>query len=279
MNIDKKQLRQLLIGDFSFFRLIRSIIFIYVCIGLYVFFFADGLIFKPQPASYEPSKDFVDLTTSDGTQITALYLPHPQAKYTILFSHGNAEDLGDLRPFLQKLHQMGFAVFAYDYHGYGTSKGTPSEQNVYQDINAAYNYLHQKLGISANQIIIYGRSVGSGPSLELASRQPVAGLILESAFITAFRVLTRIPIFPFDKFRNIDKIKQFHGPVLIMHGTVDEVVPFWHAETLFATANEPKLFVPIAGAGHNNLVEVAGDRYVQAIKKFGALLGRQTSIH
>ena len=270
--MNSKNIRHLLIGDFTLKRIMRSLIFIYVSIGLYVYFFADRMIFQPQSASYNHTQDFLKLTTSDGVEITALYLPNPEAKYTILFSHGNAEDLGDIRFLLVKLQKMGFAVFAYDYRGYGTSAGTPSEKNAYQDINAAYSFLTENLKIPSQQIIIYGRSVGSGPSVDLASRESVAGLVLESSFTTAFRVMTVIPIFPFDKFANINKIKQVNAPVLIMHGTKDDLIPMWHSEKLFAAANEPKKFIPIANAGHNDLIQIAGDRYPQIMQEFAKTL-------
>lgn len=270
--MDKKNIRRLLIGDFTFKRIMRSIIFIYVSIGLYVYFFADHMIFQPQSSSYQHNQDFLKLTTSDGVEITALYLPNSKATYTILFSHGNAEDLGDIRFLLTKLQKMGFAVLAYDYRGYGMSGGNPSEKNAYKDINAAYSFLTENLGVSSKQIIVYGRSVGSGPSVDLASRKSVGGLVLESSFITAFRVMTVIPIFPFDKFANINKIKQVHAPVLIMHGTQDDLIPMWHSEKLFAAANEPKKFIPIPNAGHNDLIPMAGDRYTQIMEEFAATL-------
>ena len=103
------------------------------------------------------------------------------------------------------------------------------------------NYLTQQLRVPAKQIILYGRSVGGGPAIDLASRQKVGGLVVESSFVSAFWVLTRIPILPFDKFVNIDKIRKVRSPVLVIHGKADEVVHFWHGEQLFAAAKQPKL--------------------------------------
>lgn len=271
--MDKKTLHSLLVGDFSLKRIVRSAIFIYACLCAYAYFLSDRQIFQPQAASYADSREILKLDTGAGVGISALYLPNPKATYTILFSHGNAEDLGNIRWLLGELQQMGFSVFAYDYRGYGTSQGTPTEQNAYGDIDAAYHYLIQKLGISPNRIIIYGRSVGSGPSVDLASRVPAAGLVLESPFVTAFRVLTRVPIVPFDKFANIYKIQRVRCPVLVMHGTADAVIGFWHGEKLFAAANEPKRSLWVEGAGHNDVMEVAGDRYSQALREFVELVG------
>lgn len=273
--MDKQTLKRLLIGDFSLKRLFRSAIFVYACICIYGYFFSDSRIFQPQPSTYQDTKDILKLTASDGVKISAVYLPNHKATYTLLYSHGNAEDLGDMLPILQKLQQQGFAVFAYDYRGYGTSQGTPSESNAYKDIDTAYNYLTTKLGVPSNKIIIYGRSVGGGPSVDLSSRQPVAGLILESTFTKAFLVVTKIPIVPFDKFANIDKIKKVRCPVLIVHGTNDSVIPFSHGQQLFAAANEPKRFLSVEGGDHNeDFSLVAGDRYSKTLRDFVQLVNR-----
>ncbi|NEQ74955.1 MAG: alpha/beta hydrolase [Okeania sp. SIO2C9] len=270
--MDKKNIIGLLIGKFSVLRLIRSTLIIYVLVGFWAFFFSDRLIFLPRLSSYQENQEFVKLQSSDTVQITGVYLALPKAKYTILYSHGNAEDLGEILPRLRDLRDIGFNIFSYDYQGYGTSQGSPSVKNAYQDINAAYEYLTQQLGIPANQIIVYGRSVGGGPSVDLASRQSVAGLVVESSFTTAFRVVTRIPIYPFDKFRSIDKIKNVNCPVLVIHGNSDRVIPFSQGKQLFNTANEPKLSFWVDGAGHIDLLEVAGEKYEKVMIEFANLV-------
>ncbi|MBZ8178928.1 alpha/beta hydrolase [Oscillatoria salina] len=217
----KKRLRRLLIADFTWKRLARSLLLVYVSLCLYVFFRADAHIFLPQPSSYSYHPDLLKLITPDQIQLAAVYLPNPHATYTLLYIHGNAEDLGDIQPVLQNLRKIGFSVFAYDYRGYGMSEGTPTERNAYRDVETAYNYLTQELKIPPNQIILYGRSVGGGSAVDLAANQPVAGLILESTFTKAFRVLVPFPIFPFEKFANLDKIKQVNCPVLVIHGKAD----------------------------------------------------------
>ena len=116
------------------------------------------------------------------------------------------------------MRALGFSVFAYDYHGYGTSGGKATEQNAYEDIDAAYNYLTQVLKVPPDRIIAHGRSLGGAVAIDLASRKPLGGLVVESSFVSAFRVVTGYRIFPFDKFRNADKIRQVRCPVLIIHG-------------------------------------------------------------
>ena len=266
--MDKNDIIRLLIGKFSILWLILSILIIYILIGLWAFFFSDRLIFLPRPSSYQTNQDFVKLKSRNRTQITGIYLPLPKAEYTILYSHGNGEDLGEILPRLRDLRDIGFNIFSYDYQGYGTSQGRPSVAGAYQDVNAAYEYLTQKLGIPANKIIVYGYSVGGGPSVDLASRQPVAGLVIESSFTTAFRVVTGIPVYPFDKFPNIDNIKNVNCPVLVIHGNADRVIPFSHGQQLFAMVDQPKLSFWVNGAGHLNLLEVAGEEYVKVMTEF-----------
>jgi fermentation-respiration switch protein FrsA (DUF1100 family) len=230
--------------------------------------FSDRIIFQPPTTDYKDTSATVKLVSRDGVQVSAVYLPNPQATYTILFSHGNAEDLGTLAYELEDIRAIGFSVFAYDYQGYGTSGGKANEQNAYEDEQAAYQYLTQVLQIPANRIIAHGRSLGGAMAIDLASRKPLAGLIVESSFLSAFRVVTGYPIFPFDKFRNIDKIKQVRCPVLIIHGRQDEVISFWHGERLFELANAPKMNLWVDGAGHNNLKPVAGPQYVRSLQAF-----------
>jgi hypothetical protein len=270
--MDKQTLRRVLLGEFTFKRLMRSLILIYAFFCLYVFFIADGKIFLPQASTYQDTSDILKLTTADQIQLSAVYLPNPASTYTILYTHGNAEDLGDIQPVLQQLRNTGFSVFAYDYRGYGTSQGTPSERNAYRDIDTAYNYLIQQLGVSPQRIIAYGRSVGAGSAVDLASRKPLAGLIMESAFTTAFRVIVPFPILPFEKFRNIDKLKKVNCPVLVMHGKADEVIPFSHGQKLFAAAREPKRYLWVDEAGHNDFMWVASEQYAKTLREFAQLI-------
>lgn len=236
------------------------------------------MIFLPQPSSYEDTDEIIKLTSEDGTKLSAIHLLNPNAKYTILYAHGNASDLGTIQPRLEELKSIGFSVFAYDYRGYGTSEGKPSEKNAYKDIDTAYNYLTQELNIPPQQIIVFGRSVGGGSAIDLASRKPIAGLITESTFISAFRVKVPFPVLPFDRFPNLEKIKKVKCPVLIMHGKIDDIVPFSHSEKLFEQAPPPKLYLWVEEANHNDFTYVAGERYVKILNQFMELVNNYNSI-
>ncbi|WP_353931316.1 alpha/beta hydrolase [Okeanomitos corallinicola TIOX110] len=266
--MNQQRLRKLLIGDFTWSRMLKSLVLIYIVFAVYVYFRADSMIFLPPSPGYEDTKEIIKLKTRNNQRISAIYLQNPTAKYTIMYIHGNAEDLGSVRSTLEKIRDLGFSVFAYDYRGYGTSEGTPTETSAYEDIETAYNYLIQELQITSEKIIVFGRSVGGGSAVDLAVRKPVGGLVLESAFTSAFRVVVPVPILPFDIFNNIDKIQKVKCPVLIMHGKQDEIVPFQHGKKLFASVKSPKLYLWVDSAKHNDFDLVAGDKYGQTLRDF-----------
>jgi abhydrolase domain-containing protein 17 len=247
----------------------------YLALFLYAVFLSDSVIFQPHPSSYKDGPETLKLTTQNGKKISALFLRNPAAKFVLLVSHGNAEDLGDDRFWLEELRRAGFSVLAYDYEGYGTSEGKPTEAAAYQDESTAYDYLTRALAIAPGNIIIYGRSVGSGPAVHIAARRPAAGLVLQSPFVSAFRVLTRIPLLPFDKFPNYKDIGRVHWPVLIIHGEADRVIAPWHGRRLFELANGPKKYLPIPRADHNDLEMIAGRAYTDALSDFAGLVKQQ----
>jgi fermentation-respiration switch protein FrsA (DUF1100 family) len=246
----------------------------YLGLTIYGVFFADRIIFQPPVAGYRDDASVLKVTSADGTRISAKYFQNANATFTLLFSHANAEDIGYDTPLLEAIRNAGLSVFAYDYQGYGTSEGHPSEQHVYEDVEAAYVYLTNTLHVPPSRIILWGRSLGAAASVDLAARHPVAGLIMESAFTSAFRVLTRIAILPFDKFPNLAKIRNIRCPVLVIHGKRDGVINFYHGQTLFAAANEPKRSFWVEQAGHNDLALVAGRRYFEELRNFADSIDR-----
>lgn len=276
--MDQQQIRNLLVGDFTWQRLVKSFIFIYTFFAVFVYFRSDSMIFLSQPSSYQDDGKILKLKSGENTNISAIYLLNNQAKYTILYSHGNSEDLGDIKPILEKLHAWGFSVFAYDYRGYGTSQGKPTETHAYEDINSAYNYLTQNLKIPPEKIIVLGRSVGGGSAVNLAMRKPIAGLILESSFISAFQVIVPFRILPFDKFPNLNNIKKVKCPILVIHGKADDIIPFAHGEKLFNAAISPKLYLWVEKANHNDLFQVAEEKYRQTLQEFTNLVKRNQQL-
>ncbi|MDD5697053.1 MAG: alpha/beta hydrolase [Victivallaceae bacterium] len=236
----------------------------------------DNIIFQPPRRAELPSgPGFTMLKTVSGVEIAALFLPVKNSSYWILYSHGNGEDLYDLHPYLTRLYnQYGYSAAFYDYEGYGRSDGRPGEAEVYRDIETVYKYMTGKMNLSPGKIIVLGRSVGSGPACYLAEKYPVAGLILESPFTSALSVVTSLPL-PGDRFPNLDRIKKLKAPLLVIHGKKDRVIPFAHGRKLFNAAKGRKMFYEVPEAGHNNLLETAGEEYWDQLKKFTFQLERQ----
>src|SRR5689334_7120111 len=245
---------------------------LYLGFLVFALFLSHRMIFLPHPSSYKDSAEVLKITSAGGKKISAVYLTNPTAKVTLLVSCRNPEDLGDDRYWLDSLRHAGFNVFAYDYEGYGTSEGKATEKSVYEDEAAAYEFLAVDLKTPPDRIIIFGRSVGTGPATYIAARRPSAGLILQSPFVSAFRVLTRIPLLPFDKFPNYKNIRHVHSPVLIMHSHADSVIAFWHGQKLFDLANRPKQSFWAVTPDHNELELVKG--YDEAIQSFAATLDK-----
>mmetsp|Transcript_7771 Transcript_7771/g.16630 ORF Transcript_7771/g.16630 Transcript_7771/m.16630 type:complete len:331 (-) Transcript_7771:199-1191(-) len=198
---------------------------------------------------------------------------------TILYSHANAEDLGNIYPWCKFLAKMlGVNIFAYDYTGYGlaTDQGDPSEEYCFADIDAAYAYLKDVLQIPTESIVLYGRSLGSGPSCYLAARtaeegDAVAGLVLHAPFLSVYRIVLESGCtLPGDRFPNVDFAPSIRSPVLFIHGTKDSIVPFNHSERLLETIIEPYRAEPlfIKGMGHNNVHSSVRPLFIERLRKY-----------
>lgn len=246
----------------------------YLLLSLYALLVSDKLIFVPQSPSYKHLPNEVKIESGSGERINAVYLANPDAKYTILFSHGNAEDLGNVVPFMQQFHDLGYSVLMYDYRGYGTSEGRPSTTNAKQDASAAYQWLVEEKQIDPKTIIAQGRSLGGGVAIWLAANHEVGGLIAEITFVSAFRVKTHWPLLPWDKFNSLKSIRRVNCPVLIIHGRDDDIIPFWHGQKLYEAAPGPKKHLWINKGLHYDYVYVAGDAYINSIQRFVAELPR-----
>ncbi|KAI9379604.1 hypothetical protein POPTR_017G117633v4 [Populus trichocarpa] len=191
-----------------------------------------------------PRKDDVDvlkLRTRRGNEIVAVHIKHPRASATLLYSHGNAADLGQMfELFVELSNRLRINLMGYDYSGYGQSSGKPTECNTYADIDAAYKCLKEQYGVKDDQLILYGQSVGSGPTVDLASRLPnLRGVVLHSPILSGMRVLYPVKrTYWFDIYKNIDKIGMVNCRVLIIHGTSDEVVDYSHGKQLWELCKE-----------------------------------------
>ncbi|XP_068651980.1 uncharacterized protein [Aristolochia californica] len=206
--------------------------------------------------SADKNMDARVLDTKGGNKIVATFWRHPVARFTLLYSHGNAADLGQMQELFVELRaHLRVNIMSYDYSGYGASTGKPSELNTYYDIEAVYNCLKKEYGIRQEDVILYGQSVGSGPTVHLASRlQRLRAVVLHSAILSGIRVLYPVKMtFWFDIYKNIDKIRQVTCPVLVIHGTSDDIVNFSHGKRLWELSKEKYDPLWIKGGGHCNL--------------------------
>ena len=248
--------------------LIGLILYLILC--FYAWIFADRILFPaPGQPGYENDESVLLLESANGGKIACKHWVAPAPKgLTILYSHGNAEDLGRVEDFILGWVADGWSVFAYDYPGYGHSPGKPSEQGCYHAIDTAFQHLTSELNIPKEKIVIWGRSLGSGPSCYLAEKERVGGLILETPFITAYRTVTETPVLPWDRFRNIHRAPNIQNKSLVIHGHEDEIVPFRHGKKLFYALPEPKQFLEFRNSGHNDLPETGGEKYRTGITDF-----------
>ncbi|VGO20294.1 alpha/beta hydrolase [Pontiella sulfatireligans] len=250
---------------------------IYALLNVYALLFSNRLIFRPQTPSYIRLPDEVKIESGGGETINAVYLEHPDAKFTILFSHGNAEDMGNVVPFMRQFHELGYSVLMYDYRGYGTSEGSPSERKAKQDVAAAYRWLVEEKQVDPKTIIAQGRSLGGAPATWLAANREVGGLVIESTFVSAFRVKTVWPLLPWDKFNSLSAIKKVKCPVLVMHGRDDAIIPFWHGQKLYDAAPGKKMKLWISDGSHNDYAYVAGADYFDTFQRFSESFSKGTS--
>lgn len=211
------------------------------------------------------------LTTSDGVKIHAWWRPLAGAKVVTLFLHGNAGNVTHRAAAMLEIAAAGNAVLVPDYRGYGRSDGRPTEQGLYRDAAAAYDWLLAQ-GWTTGQIILHGESLGTSVAADLAARRRCAGLILEAPFPSARAVAARVLpvlgpalVWGFDTRK---KIRAQRANLLILHGTSDEVIDFALGQEVFATANPPKEFWAVSGAHHNDIAATAGVAYQQRLRSF-----------
>jgi abhydrolase domain-containing protein 17 len=241
---------------------------LYALLAVGAHLIAYSMIFPRPPASYQLTADYVQLTAADGVKLVGRHWARPGAKFTVLYLHGNYEDLGGVGGYVGNFLREGYAVFSIDYRHYGRSEGEPTEANTNADVRLAYDYVRTNLGVPADRIIIWGFSVGSGPAVELALRVPAAGLVLQNAYVSTYRVMTHVPLLPGDKFVNLAKMPRLKLPVLFYHGLDDRTIPSWHGEALYAatTSRKARLFVP--GGRHTRLADTAGPEFWTTLKAF-----------
>jgi hypothetical protein len=247
----------------------------YAIFGLVLLFTQRKLLFRPTrdvaytPADLDLEFEEAAFTSPDGVRITGWYVPAPNARYTILFCHGNAGNIAHRLDSVHLFHRLGLNCLVFDYRGYGRSEGKPGERGSYRDARAAFDWLTEGKGIPAERVVLFGRSLGGSVAAHLATQIQPAALVVENAFTSypdiAARCYPYMPVRPFALFRlnTLASVRKVSCPVMVVHSRDDRLVPFRHGQKLFKAANEPKKFVVTHG-GHNDSFLVSGDLYREA---------------
>jgi len=252
--------------------------------------FEERFIFFPdiaygggdKPEDYGLRAEEVFLTSSDGVRIHGFWSPAPGAERTILLFHGNAGNLSHRLDYVAFLNLLPANVLAIDYRGYGKSDGRPTEEGVYLDAQAAYDYVTRERGVRPEQIVAVGQSLGVAVAVDLASQRPLAGLILEGGFPSARRVARRAIWLPGisyiirSKFDSAAKLKNLRVPVLVAHCRQDSVLAFALGEELYAAANEPKTLVAYPGPCHEPLFHADPNDYTTKLRMFLGIEAKET---
>jgi alpha-beta hydrolase superfamily lysophospholipase len=257
----------------------------------FLFFRQNQLIYKPT-ATIQNTPTSVGLTYQDvwlpieknanpEEKIHGWWIPATsQEKGVVLYFHGAGRNLSAYRGNLKSLHQMGFSVFAIDYRGYGMSQGNfPSEVQIYEDAQLAWNYLTQQRRIPNHRIYLFGVSLGGAIAIDLAQRHSdAAALIVVGSFTSMGEQVAKLGfwMFPIDliltqKFSSLEKIKTIQMPVLIAHGTADDYIPSWMSQKMYDAAPKPKQLLLIPGIDHGKIgALIAGEEFNSAMQQLQA---------
>ncbi|WP_051305728.1 alpha/beta hydrolase [Desulfogranum mediterraneum] len=257
----------------------------YMFLLAFLYFYQPRLLFFPHipsreleasPAEVGLAYESVQLMTSDKLQLHGWFVPAPQARGVVLFFHGNAGNISHRLESLLLFNRLRLSTLIFDYRGYGRSQGSPSEQGMYQDAEAGWQYLRRVRAVSSQQIILFGRSLGAAVASQLATSHTPGALILESGFTSVPDVAAELyPFLPTSLLSRFDynaaeKLKQVACPVLVIHSPDDEIIPYTHGQALYEAAREPKRFLELRG-GHNDGFLRTGEAYTRGLDSFLAV--------
>jgi len=254
----------------------------YGALCFYLFLVQDRLIYYPNVPSRELTASPADiglhyksvtLSTSDNVKLHGWFIPASAEKGTLLFFHGNAGNISHRLDSLKIFHDLGLAVLIIDYRGYGLSQGSISEQGTYLDAEAAWSYLTESRKIPAQEIVVFGRSLGAAVAANIASRKSPGVLILESAFTSIADMGAKLyPFFPVRflsrfKYDTRKALRSVSCPVLIIHSRDDMTIPLDNGIKLYESLKEPKQFLEIRGDHNGGFLE-SGKVYADNIREF-----------
>lgn len=228
----------------------------------------------PPVSAVLPGAEDVGFTTDDGLNLHAWFLPVSGAHATAVVFHGNGGNRADRVDIAAGLAGRGIQVLLAEYRGYGENPGEPSEEGLLADARAAWSYLCERPDVDPDRIVSFGESLGSGVAVALAAHVPPAALVLRSPF-TSFAEIARLhyPMLPVagllpDTFDSLARIGRISVPLLVIAGSADRVVPVASSRRLFEAAAEPKRYVELPGADHNDWELAAGEEMLDRVAGF-----------
>lgn len=237
-----------------------------------VYFPTRELESTPKDAGLEFEE--VRFITEDARLLFGWWIPHPQARGTILHCHGNAGNIGDRVWLAADLHRLGVNVFLFDYRGYGQSRGLPTEKGTYADARAAFEVVRAMHNDSdAPPVVVHGQSLGGAVAIQVALDKPVRGLVVESSFTSVTDMAKHLyPGLPLHwvvryRYNSLEKVARVQVPKLFAHSPADDLVPFDMGRRLFEAASEPKEFVELVG-GHNEAGWATAPHYWKTLERF-----------
>jgi len=261
-----------------FWRLARIPLVTYLAICVLLICFESKLIYPAPAARSTPTaEDFgfeaVHFQSADGTGLHGWYYAHPDARFGLLYCHGNGEDITHNADLVRRYrNKLSASVFIFDYRGYGQSAGSPHEAGIIADGLAAQRWLAERMQVEPDELIIVGRSLGGGVAVALAEQLGARALILQNTFASMTEVAaSKSPWLPIrwmirNRYPSAERIQAYTGPLLQCHGTADGIVPFEIGKRLFAAApSQQKRFIEFPGAGHNGPLPSS---YYQALVGF-----------
>lgn len=230
------------------------------------------------PAAIGLEHEELWIETADGETLHAWFVPAQRERGSLLFFHGNAGNISHRLESLRAFNRLGLSVLIVDYRGYGQSTGRPSEHGTYEDARAAWRHLVEQRGVAADEIVVFGRSLGGAVATWLAAEKAPRGLIVESAFRSVPDLAAELYWFlPVRRLARIEYpvetlIARVDAPVLVVHSREDEIIPFRHGEALYAAHPGPKRFLELRG-GHNTGFLDSGREYLDGLEAFLLKLG------
>jgi len=249
-----------------------------LCVGAFllqkklIFFPARGPVSDPSDLGIAARK--VSIPVNGSVTLSAWWAGQGNSPYTLIWCHGNAGNIEDCAEEFQDFIRAGIKMILFDYRGYGESTGSPSARGIEEDALAVYDFLVSQ-GVEAETIVPYGRSIGSGAATHLACLRAVAGLILVQPFTSTLKMgRAAYPFLPErwilkENLDNEANLARYQGPLLVLHGDRDEIVPFFMGRSLYESAASPmKRFVPLEGGDHNHIGSTHKEEIIRSVKEW-----------